>query len=108
LAPSIAAALRATACPWEVEHVGLRDVRSPQGPLNAIRGIGARRPAVAIVDAETDADLAAIARAVIELGSGALPVGSAGLAAQVARLTSPPRARSRPLPDPLLGGGGTT
>lgn len=44
---------------------------------------------VAVVDAETEADLERVAAAVTALGSDAVPVGSAGLAAQLARTWAP-------------------
>lgn len=44
---------------------------------------------VAVVDAETEADLERVATAVAALGPDAVPVGSAGLAAQLARTWAP-------------------
>ena len=86
-AESVAAALRSGADLPSV-GVGLTAVRGPD-PAAILRSFAdTHRRAFAVVDAETDADLTAIARAVLSLGDRALPVGSAGLAAQLARLTS--------------------
>ncbi len=84
-----------------IAEVGLDEVRGRLGA--ALREALARGPAFAVVDAETDEDLARIAEAVLALGSAALPVGSAGLAGQLARRLGRPAPSPRPSP-PGRGG----
>src|SRR5262245_41313424 len=93
--PSIAAALRSQS-DLPVVEVGLGDVR--RGPERLAAALAAAEPGVAVVDAERDDDLAAVAAAVAALGRRCLPVGSAGLAAHM-----PSAWGLRPSPDRAAG-----
>ena len=57
-----------------------------------------------VVDAATQEDLAVLAQAVLLLGPGAIPVGSAGLSKELAKLYPVPV--GEPVADPLLGRSG--
>jgi uncharacterized protein YgbK (DUF1537 family) len=81
--PTIAAALRAQS-DLRIVEIGLDEVRRiPGGPIAALERAALGGPAIAVVDAERDGDLAVIAHAVARLGDLCLPVGSAGLAAHL-------------------------
>lgn len=66
------------------EHVRLTGIDARED-AELLRAAGP----VAVVDAETEADLERVAAAVAALGPDAVPVGSAGLAAQLARTWAP-------------------
>lgn len=68
----------------EAEQVPLTG-NDPRRNAELLRGAGP----VAVVDAETEGDLERVAAAVMALGPDAVPVGSAGLAAQLARTWAP-------------------
>ncbi|HEY3079318.1 MAG TPA: four-carbon acid sugar kinase family protein [Chloroflexota bacterium] len=81
--PTIAAALRSQS-DLPVVEIGLDEVRRGPGRLAAALELAAGgRPVIAVVDAERDDDLAALAAALAVLGPRCLPVGSAGLAAHM-------------------------
>ena len=100
--PSIAAALRSQS-DLPVVEIGLDEVRRGPGRLAAALELAAGRPAIAVVDAERDDDLAAVAAALAALGPRCLPVGSAGLAAHMpAAWGLRSGASARPFAPPLL------
>jgi uncharacterized protein YgbK (DUF1537 family) len=82
---TIAAALRAQ-CELDVAEVPLGAVRGGARRLAELFGelAGDRVGRIAVVDAERDDDLAAIAAAIARVGERCLPVGSAGLAGRIA------------------------
>src|SRR5438128_619063 len=81
--PTIAAALAAQSA-LAVAPIPLATVRAgPAALQGALRALADGGPAIAVADAESDDDLGAIAAAVAALGPDCLPVGSAGLAAQL-------------------------
>ena len=68
-----------------VHHLGRSALRTRVGGLTErIQELAATRPAVVVVDAVSQEDLALIADAALKMGPAALPIGSAGLAAEVA------------------------
>lgn len=69
-----------------VEVIPLPQVRAGDAALTAALGAARARARVLCVDTETDGDLDAIARAVEPLGPPFVLVGSAGLAAALARI----------------------
>jgi uncharacterized protein YgbK (DUF1537 family) len=94
---TIAAALR-DQCDLEVAEVSLSTVRDGARRLGDLLGDLARDRVgrVAVVDAESDDDLAAIAGAIARVGERCLPVGSAGLAGQIAAAWGLSAGRARP------------
>ncbi|MFE1169095.1 four-carbon acid sugar kinase family protein [Nocardiopsis sp. NPDC058789] len=73
------------------ELLGARYVRLTSDDPEANAALLRDSAPVAVVDAETDADLARVADAVTVLGDRAVPVGSAGLAARLAETWRPVR-----------------
>jgi 4-hydroxythreonine-4-phosphate dehydrogenase len=85
------------------ELIQLAQVRSPKGALESAFAQAAGGTDALICDAETEADLDAIARAAPVLGRRTLWAGSAGLARQIARSAAQART-ARPKEKPSLQG----
>ncbi|MBL1066650.1 four-carbon acid sugar kinase family protein [Streptomyces sp. 7-21] len=93
---TVAEALR----PLPVTEVPLRAVRGPRAQLTELLAAAARESRVAVCDAETDADLRAIAETGLALPRPPRWAGAAGLAAALARAVAPGAGPAAP-PAPL-------